>query len=369
MAAIHFWLPSGLPFPVDDWDPDLDPNRSSSSVSHGLIELYTRLSDRGAPVSIGRAVDPDARLLVVLARTVSKRPVFADTLRALRQVGGRFVLVGADTDSWRVLPLRPTIEVVANRAAVREPWQRWVPELPQRGIRPRREERKGRIRSLTFKGNPLNVHPALLAEEWRAELAKRGLEWSLDVPSTQEGTDHAWPDYSEVDAVLCVRHPRWDGLLARKPAGKLLNAWLGRAIPFAAREPAYLELGNDGSDVFFVDSPWDALPIFEELNREPARLASVEARIAARAEEFAPARVLDLWASLLLEALETSEARGARARRRLALLAAQAKIDVSVPHTPFGRVVAGAGRRLRRLRRAVSRLVGSGEAARGRDAS
>jgi hypothetical protein len=345
MAMIHFWLPSGLPFALDGWDPDEEPNRASSSVSHALIELYKRLEKRGASVSIGNEVEPDSRLLVVLARTISKRPVYAATLRAIRRVDGRFVLLGTDTEPWRPLPIRPTIEVVPNKAALREPWQRWVPELPQRGIKPRVADRRGRIRALAFKGNPLNVHPVLLSEEWRRELARRDVRWSLDVPAEQEGTDHAWHDYSDLDAVLCVRHPRWDGVLTRKPAGKLVNTWLGGCVPFAAREPAYVELGRQGSDVFFVDSPWDALPIIERLNREPAALAQIESAIAERAVEFAPGRVLDLWQRLLLEAAAAEESPVAHVRRRLASFGAQLKVDATVPQTPIGRVVAAARRR------------------------
>jgi hypothetical protein len=345
MATLHFWLPSRSPFAVEGWDPDREPNRSSSSVSHSLIELYKRLEARGVSVSMGNEIESGTRLLVVLARTVSKRPVFSATLRALRQVDGRFVLLQTDTDPWRKLPVRPTIEVVPNRAAVREPWQRWVPELPQRGIRPRRQDRKGRIQAVTFKGNPLNVHPVLSTDEWRHELERRGLEWSLDVPTEQEGTDHRWPDYSDVDAVLCVRHPRWDGLLARKPAGKLINAWLAGCIPFAAREPAYVELGTDGKDVFFVDSPWDCLSIVEQLNGDPTRLAEVESAIAERAVEFAPACVVDLWQALLFEAASSSLARNTLPRR-VVLRTAQVKVDAGLTETTLGRLVAGSKRRL-----------------------
>jgi len=343
MATLHFWLPSGPPFALEGWDPDGEPNRSSSSVSHSLIELYKRLQARGESVSIGNEIERGTRLLVVLARTISKRPVFSATLRALREVDGRFVLLQTDTDPWRKLPIRPTIEVVPNRVAVREPWQRWIPELPQRGLRPRRQERKGRIQTVTFKGNPLNVHPVLLTEQWKSELAARGLGWSLDVPAVQEGPDHRWNDYADVDAALCVRHPRWEGLLARKPAGKLINAWLAGCIPFAAREPAYVELATDGKDVFFVDSPLDCLSIIEQLNDDPVRLRQIESAIAERAVEFAPARVVDLWQALLLEA---ASSRRNGLTRKFVLHRAQVQVDAGLPATPLGRLVAGTKRRL-----------------------
>ncbi|MGZ4384191.1 MAG: hypothetical protein ACXVY3_06300 [Gaiellaceae bacterium] len=302
VTHIHFWLPEHPGKTLDEWDPDADPRRFQMGVGIALIEPYRRFAMAGLPVSTGPTVPREADLLVVAAKSViDSRERTAAALRAIAQARGRFVLLRTDIPTRWSFPLRPLIEFVPNISAVRQPWQRSIPEVPQAGLIARRPERRGRIESVAFKGNPENVPPELLDERWSAALAERGLTWWFDVPHDGGGPDQAWHDYSEVDVSLCLRHPRWKDL-GRKPPGKLINSWLGGAVPIAGHEPAFHDIGREGEDVFFADSLWESLAIMDSLVADPELLHQIEQNVEKRAAEFRPEAILAAWWEALQEA-------------------------------------------------------------------
>jgi hypothetical protein len=311
MSTIHFWLPEEPNAAVDSWNPDLEPQRFEDGVGRALIEPYRRFAAEGLAVSIGPEVVKGASLLVIAGKSVVRsRSNLRAALRAIGRTRGHFVLLRSDIPtSWR-FPLRPLIEFVPSPSSVRRPWQRWVPELPQRGLRPRLPERRGRIRSVVFKGNPENVPRELLEGRWQKALEARGLEWWLDVPHEGGGQDQAWHDYREVDISLCLRHPSIWRDIGRKPAGKLIDAWVAGCIPIAGREPAYLDIGNPGRDVLFVDTVWESLDVIDTLDSDAQLLREIERHLAERAAEFAPAVVLAAWRDALLDAAASAPPKG-----------------------------------------------------------
>lgn len=217
-------------------------------------------------------------------------------------------------------PVRPIVEFVGNRSLITHPFQQWVPPLPQRGLQPRAPERRGRVRSLAFKGNPENVPDELKGSEWENALQAWGVEWLLDVPSRTDGQDQSWHDFSAVDAVLCVRRQdRTDELGSAKPPTRLVNAWVAGCVPLAAREPGYAEIGVNGADTLFVDSPRDALPLLDRLANDSDLVARLEAAIDVRGSEFAPARVLKAWRDALVTAAAEASRVGVLKRRRRSL--------------------------------------------------
>lgn len=301
---IHFWVPADrIPPGVDTWDPDAEPWRFASGVGHNVFELVVRLRSTGIDVSLGSRVPRGSRLVVLFGWLAFPKPYRAQATRVAIRAHGRIALIRSDTPlGWR-LPLRPIVELMPTRASITEPWQQWVPPLPQRGLVPRRPSRMGTIRSVAFKGNPGSVPEELLSAGWGAELATRGVEWLLDVPTQVDGSDQTWHDFARVDVVLCVRRRSPEsGSLARKPATRLINAWRAGAVPIAYREPGFRELGRDGVDVLFVDDPAGAVASIDALRRDPARISSLENAARVRAEEFDPGRVLGLWRETLLEA-------------------------------------------------------------------
>ena len=180
----------------------------------------------------------DTRLLVVFPKSVYQRGRLRAVLRAGQRAGGRFAVIRSDTPLSWALPVRPVVEFMPTQGAVTQPWQEWLPPLPQRGLQPRAAERCGRIRSLAFKGYPENVPAELTTPEWAAGLAARGVEWLLDVAADSDGAGQRWHDFSAVDAVLCVRASRATANVERKPATRLINAWVAGCVPLAERDPA-----------------------------------------------------------------------------------------------------------------------------------
>lgn len=346
---IHFWLPARPPEGLDEWDPDVEPTLHASGTGHNLLELYVRLRNLGVPVTIGPEAATGTRLLVVYSKSLyQSRPATRLALDSLQHSHGRLALIRSDAPvSWR-FPVRPLVEFMPTAAAADRPWQRWLPPLPQRGLLPRDPARRGRIRSLAFKGNPTNVPAEFLAPDWDRALRAHGLEWHLDVPQATDGSDQSWHDFRGVDAVLCVRHPDFGWDVRRKPATRLVNAWLAGSIPLAEREPGYVELGEDGRDVFFISSPLEAVGVVDRLNVDPSRLAEVERRIGERAEEFRLEITLERWREALVEAAGARVAVLGAAR----VYRARAVAAVTTPVDPYLR---RADRRLAPLKRFAAR--------------
>ncbi len=317
-APISFWLRHERAADgITGWDPDVEPWRFASGYGHNVLELFVRLQRQGLPVSLETMPPPGAALLVVFLKSaLVSRPQLHDALAAAWRVRGRVAVIRSDAAPRERFPIRPLVEFVGSPTQVSRAWQRWLPPLPQRGVVPRETVRRGTIRRVAFKGNPENVPPELLTPRWAEALAKRGIEWWLDVPAATDGSDQAWHDFSGVDAVLCVRHPdELDLLGSEKPPTRLINAWLAGSIPIATREPSYDSLATNGRDVFFVDSIWDALDVIDRFNRQPLELAKAEEAVAARAAEYAQNRILRLWSDELRRAAALREPPFLRTRR------------------------------------------------------
>jgi hypothetical protein len=309
-VSIGFWA-SEPPDPDEftRWDPDREPERYASGVGHNVLELAKRLEALGAPVAVGRDELPKGIPIVFLLKDAfGSRIGMRRALRAIRRARGWFAVIRSDTPIDWHFPVRPTTEFVPTKAVATRGWQRWLPPLPQRGLRPRKPERFGRVRTLVFKGNPENVPQVVLADEWRSMLADRDIRWWIDAPGRTDGSDQSWHDFSEVDAVLCAPHPGGVDVAACKPATRLINAWVAGSIPLAVREPAYVELGRDGDDVLFFDDLRECAQLLVELRSVPL-LERLERGVAQRAAEFSLERTSRRWLDALQD-LERSSHRG-----------------------------------------------------------
>lgn len=320
---IHFWLPDCPPASeVLQWDPDGEPSRYASGVGHNVIELYRRLAETGVDVTLGSNLPHNTRLVVLYAVSIEALQPRKDALDVVRRARGRYVLIRGDAPVTFRLPVRPVLDFMPIHAAVKSRHQRWLPPLPQRGLKPRRPDRFGHIRSLAFKGNPENVPPDMRAESWTAELASRGISWWLDAPRRTDGSDQRWHDFSDVDAIVCMRNPAKRRDITRKPATRLINAWRAGCIPLADREAGYQELASDEHDVFYVDGVASCLDVLDRLNGNRRLLERVEARIMRRRADFAPEDVLTRWQVALLESAAARECSGWRSWTRTGMAAA-----------------------------------------------
>jgi hypothetical protein len=302
-GGLHFWSPRGpSEGELRAWDPDAEPSRYASGLGHNVLELVVRLRRIGIESTFGAEIPARTRLLVLFGWMSVPEPFRGEALEAVWRARGRFALIRSDIPlGWR-FPVPPIVEFMPTQSSVVEPFQRWLPPLPQRGLIERRTDRRGSIRSLAFKGNPESVPSALRDTSWSESLAARGIDWILDTPAGTDGSDQHWHDFSLVDVALCLRDPGDRLGVTRKPATRLVNAWRAGAIPIVANEPGYRELGREGDDCFFVDEPAEALAVLDRLRAEPCRIGGVERAIASRASEFAPDLVVERWGAALLAA-------------------------------------------------------------------
>jgi hypothetical protein len=294
--GVHFvtWTD---PDAVTEWDPDREPGRFVSGIGHHLLEPYARLRDRGWPVSVGLHPPRGTRTLAVSMNDLvswegyrRRRAAWTIDLLALRVP--RVVLVLGDHPLAARVPTFVRAVIVPNPSGAVDARTRWVPLPPQRGMVPRSPDRFGTVRSLALKTGTANVPDEVRDPEFVEALARLGVTFRLDERSP------LWPDFSDVDLVLCTRRPR-PGLdaddTARKPPTKLINAWVAGCVPLVAPERGFLDLVTPGEDAIVIDSPDDVIAAVGKLRDDPALLARLERGVAARGAEFAPDRVMAAW--------------------------------------------------------------------------
>ncbi len=277
------------------------PTRSATR-SWSSSSVCTR---EAARVTIGPEVGDRATVLVVMLEElatydgeVDDGAVFRLAHAALRCPS--VIVVRADVPLAVSPPSFARCEIMPNRASIVDPrTQRWVPLLPQRGMVARDPERGGSIGTLAYKGYGFNVPAELRDRSFLEALAACGVRLALD---TEPPT---WPDFRTADVALCLRriNDAWDDPRhLRKPATKLVNAWVAGAIPLVAPQAAYLELVRPGDDALVVAGPVDVVDAVRRLTRDDDLVARLQAGGAERAQEFTAAHVLDAWEAVFDDA-------------------------------------------------------------------
>ncbi|MFO1537815.1 MAG: glycosyltransferase [Actinomycetota bacterium] len=289
-GPVHF-VAAVAPGAVAAWAPDREPERYADGEGHQIVELYARLRDRGLPVTIGP--QPPCGALVVMSadHLVSW---FGHPRRREQARTARLALAEHDHPHPGRLPDYAGSRVAPTPTAARaDPRSTWLPLLPQRALVPRDPARRGSVRTLAIKAHADNVPPGYRDPDVARRLGALGVELRIDDAVA------AWPDFSAVDAVLCVARlqPRWDAgpSLPRKPPTKLVNAWAAGCVPLIAPQTGYLDLARPDEDAVVVESPAAVLAQVERLVGDPAALARIEAGVAARRPEFARDVVTDRW--------------------------------------------------------------------------
>ncbi|MDX5385809.1 MAG: hypothetical protein LPK15_06355 [Alteromonadaceae bacterium] len=112
----------------------------------------------------------------------------------------------------------------------------WLHHWPQPGLIPRDPERGCNVKTVGFAGLPVNSG---LSDGALASVCKSfGLSFRQLSPSD-------WNDYSNVDVLVGVRDFA-GGRYPRKPASKLLNAWLANTPFIGGVDSAYEQVGKPG---------------------------------------------------------------------------------------------------------------------------
>jgi hypothetical protein len=298
--AVHCWTQRSLDG-LGGWDPDRHPARFADAFGHLILELYVRLRRRGRDLTIGPEAPDGTEVLVVLLEEIVSydgrlQPDAAGALAGAARRVPSIVVVRGDLPLAVSAPSFLTTEVMPNRASIVDTArQRWVPVLAQRGLRPRLRRRGSSVRTLACKGFDFNLPSELRDGSLAEAFAPLGVRVRLDCDPT------TWPDFRRIDVALCARrhNDAWDDPRhLRKPATKLVNAWVGGAIPLVAPQAAYLELVRPDQDALVVAHVDEIVESVRRLTTDPELVRRLQQGGAARAREFSADRVLDAWEQL-----------------------------------------------------------------------
>ena len=303
--SIHFWTPIAVPCGIEAWLPDDAPALYSDGRGHAFYELYARLRLAGLAVTIGRRVAAGTNTVVVFAKDLSMR----DSLSFVISAGHvPSLLIESDWSPSFKIPIRAAVVVRSSAELASGATDVSLPLLPQRGLIPRAEGRRGAASTVGYKGDSLQAPQFLSSPSFAAKL--HGLGLRFNEADLGFGKD-SWHDFSSTDIVVCMRDPALP--TAHKPPTKLINAWAAHCIPLVGPEPAYLALVTDHKDGLVVKDEESVLHALRELLASPTLLQELETGVAGKAHEFSRDRILQGW----VEALALASA----SRRRPRLLA------------------------------------------------
>lgn len=238
-------------------------------------ELTATLPDEGVVIAHGDFLPP------TLAASARQFIVEIKPDRPLQCQFANIVVVQNSSDPIRQWPSRMLVQSIT------------VPYWPQPGLMARDTSRGERFENVGFMGRSQN----LLEETSVASgLSDRGLHWA-PMPMNR------WHDYRELDAIVAVR-PSVHGLASvavpfqaanRKPASKLVNAWLAGVPAVLSPDDAFRQLKTSSLDYLEAESVAEVLARVDQLRQDPSlRRAMVENGLR-RGAEFSRAHVTQHW--------------------------------------------------------------------------
>lgn len=276
-------------------------------IAQGYARLKVPLEARGFDVSVSDRFQPGA--ICVAHRDDLNR--YTDPLHECFVVGVR-----ADRPEVTVAE----IEVVQSAVQRDSPRARFVPSWPQPALIARDASRGSCIRRAAYLGRT-SAAPAWYFETgFRESLLAYGITFDVRTGG--------WNDYSQVDVVLAHRDEN-AAMLLRKPATKLVNAWLAEVPALVAPEPAIAELKRSDLDFIATEDAASTLAAVRRLAQEPRRYLAMVENGRVRALEYAVesirARWMDLMENEVMPAFERWRHRGAFERyvRHLHTMSAQ----------------------------------------------
>lgn len=264
-------------------DPQRLSNLSGGQLNSWVVRTYYELRVRSHPVRLSPRPDP-ASINVVASRDFGRRD---------RDTKSFVVIPRGDSHA----PMLADFVIHQNGLRPRTSRSAALPHWPQPGIIKRDPGRPPRISRLTFKGRPANLDAEFRSQSFRDRLSAMNIDFEIDTIETLVG-DHSWNDYRDADAVLAVRNmTKYDA--AKKPASKLINAWIAGVVPLLGPEPAFQELRRSPLDFIEVRTPEDVLNTISSLNEAPGDVRAIMENGAMRAREFDEESISAQWVSLL----------------------------------------------------------------------
>jgi len=283
-----------------DADPDRDWKLFSTGVQVWVGQTYLRLKRAGYPVLLSASV-PSSGLVVAHADHV---PV----LLCRRGWGAALTIVAARADR----PRQPhaDVEIVQNAASANGDDAFHIQHWPQPGLVARDAGRGDAVRTVAFKGTVGEMTPEFAAPEWAATLRAQGIEWRCDAVAwggNAASYQTSWNDYHDTDVVLAMRKDL-SHLYAKKPASKLINAWLAGVPAVLGPEQAYRELRRSPLDYIEVASAQEAGAALARLAAEPALYRAMVENGLRRGAEVGAGECTRAWARLLFETIPARRA-------------------------------------------------------------
>jgi len=283
-----------------DADPDRDWRLFNTGVHVWIGQTYLRLKQAGYPVSLSDSV-PEAGLVVAHADHVAQ-------LLRRRRWRAPLTVVAARADR----PRQPYAdwEIVQNAAGADADKVFHIQHWPQPGLVPRNAARGNEVRTVAFKGTVGEMAPELAAPEWADALAHQGIEWRCDAVAWGGNTANyqtSWNDYSDIDLVVAMRRDL-SHLHVKKPASKLINAWLAGVPAILGPEQAYRELRRSPLDYIEAASPAEAAAAIARLAADTALYGAMVENARLRSAEVRAERCTQTWATLLFETIPARRA-------------------------------------------------------------
>ncbi|MCS0583394.1 hypothetical protein NX784_17525 [Massilia pinisoli] len=292
--SVTFFLPNAeLVEQIKIADPERDWRLFSTGVQVWIGQTYLRLKRAGYDVILSTRA-PSRGTVVAHADHVSK-------LLSERSLLSKLTIVSARAD--RPSQRNADIEVVQNRHSSDSERAFHIQHWPQPGLIPRDPKRRTTIENVAFKGAAGEMATSFTDGLWELMMARLGVAWRVDA-AQWTGNDAQyvtnWNDYSDTDVVVAVRKDMTSSY-TKKPASKLINAWLAGVPAVLGREEAYRELRRTELDYIEVTSAADAFRAIETLKNNPQLYDAMVRNGSERAAEVTAKVCTDAWADLLFK--------------------------------------------------------------------
>ncbi|WP_147277302.1 glycosyltransferase family 1 protein [Rhodovulum sp. 12E13] len=310
ISPVHFVCTPDVIWPElkDGAVPELSGQRLSDlsgGITNSWVQrTYYHLARAGLPVTLGTTTMP-GKINVVGVRDFGRRAARADCFTLIPR---------GDAHS----PMLADFVILQNGVRGDGPRRLSIPHWPQPGILPRDSGRGVRIERLVYKGRRYNLSEEFRSQSFIDSLGALGVSLEVDGFDKLRG-EHSWNNYYNADLVLGVRDvTRYDA--SKKPASKLINAWLAGTPALLGPEPAYRELRRSDLDYIEVFTPNDVLTAIERLQAEPNTYRRMVACGTDRAASYSEAALTRVWIDALAGPVAAAFAAWKRKPRALRLL-------------------------------------------------
>ncbi|MDK4744363.1 glycosyltransferase family 1 protein [Leclercia adecarboxylata] len=179
--------------------------------------------------------------------------------------------------------------VVEQNSAIASNTSRiYIPHWPQPGLKPRESENDN-VNNVAYFGGVDSFPEEYQTEAFKQRLADQGISLRISFDN--------WTDYQDVDICISFRKSH-DHKLARKPASKLINNWLGRTVMVCDDEPSFRAIRESEFDYLIAKTPDEAFEAIMRLKNNPDLYRQMREQGDKRLQVYSREAVAARWFSL-----------------------------------------------------------------------